>query len=265
MERAAFLIEETNQRIGCLLNPESVVMRRAAGLRPRQSVGGQLTGSGQNEDVLIYTGGGRTELELDLLFDVSLAGSTIATDDVRDLTAPLWGLSENSSTPAGGQGYRQPPLVRFVWGKSWNIPCVVAAIAERLEEFSAQGAPQRSWLRLRIVRVNEPARQTASDIERGTGLPNDLLNNIAASLPDEAHDESSQMHEILGGGEAGTAESSPSESSERLDDIAYQYYGNSSLWRLLAAINNIDDPLHLDAGTLLRIPPVPGVSDAGAR
>ena len=33
MERAAFLIEDTNQRIGCLLNPESLVMRRVAGLR----------------------------------------------------------------------------------------------------------------------------------------------------------------------------------------------------------------------------------------
>ena len=47
MERAAFLIEETNQRIGCLLNPESLVVWRTAGLRSRQSVSGQLTGAGQ--------------------------------------------------------------------------------------------------------------------------------------------------------------------------------------------------------------------------
>ncbi|MCL5273485.1 MAG: hypothetical protein M1434_01915 [Chloroflexi bacterium] len=261
MERAAFLIEETNQRIGCLLNPESLLMRRAAGLRPRQSLGGQLTGAGQNEDALIFTGGGRTELELDLLFDVSLTGSTITTDDVRDLTAPLWGLAENSADLSGTQGYRQPPLVRFVWGKSWNIPCVVAALAERLEEFTPEGAPTRSWLRMRIVRVNEPARQTTSDIERGAGLPNELINNIADALPDEAHDETSRMHEVVGGSEADSPQGG---SSERLDDIAYKHYGNSSLWRLLAAINNIDDPMHIEAGTLLRIPQVPGVTDGGA-
>ena len=28
MERVAFLIEETNERLSCLLNPETLVMRR---------------------------------------------------------------------------------------------------------------------------------------------------------------------------------------------------------------------------------------------
>nr|MCL4506549.1 LysM peptidoglycan-binding domain-containing protein [Chloroflexota bacterium] len=114
---------------------------------------------------------------------------------------------------------------------------------------------------MRIVRVNEPARQTTSDIERGAGLPNELINNIADALPDEAHDETSRMHEVVGGSEADSPQGG---SSERLDDIAYKHYGNSSLWRLLAAINNIDDPMHIEAGTLLRIPQVPGVTDGGA-
>lgn len=35
MERVAFLIEPTGERLGCLLNPESVILRRAAGLQPR--------------------------------------------------------------------------------------------------------------------------------------------------------------------------------------------------------------------------------------
>ena len=262
MERAAFLIEETNQRIGCLLNPESLVVRRTAGLRSRQSVSGQLTGAGQIENTLLYTGGGHTELELDLLFDVQLAGSSITSDDVRDLTAPLWSLSENSATPSGSANYRQPPLVRFVWGKSWNVPAIVAAIAERLEEFTPGGAPQRSWLRLRLVRVNEPARQTASEIEKGGGLPNTLLDEWAKTQSDTPSDDSGMMHEILGGSDENVAASgADAGSSERLDEIAYRYFKNSSIWRLLAKINDIDDPLRLDTGTLLRIPQVPGVTD----
>jgi Contractile injection system tube protein len=259
MERAAFLIEETNQRIGCLLNPESLVMRRTAGLRARQSIHGQLTGAGQAENTLLYTGGGHTELELDLLFDVQLAGSSITSDDVRDLTRPLWDLSENNPAPTGSTGYRQPPVVRFVWGKSWNVPAVVAAIAERLEEFTPGGAPQRSWLRVRLVRINEPARQTAGEIEQGTGLPNDLLDDWSKTQSDSPADGSGVMHEILGGNDASGADAGANGgAAERLDEIAFRYFKNASIWRLLAKINNIDDPLHLETGTLLRIPETPG-------
>src|SRR5437016_7404592 len=157
MERVAFLLEETNERLGCLLNPESLVIRRVAGVLPRRSLGGQFTGVGLRDDPLLYTGGGRTELELNLLFDVSLAGSSIETNDVRDLTGPLWNLAENTRST---DGQRRPPLVRFVWGKSWNIPGIVAAVAEYLEQFTAEGAPQRSWLSMRLWRVSEPHKET---------------------------------------------------------------------------------------------------------
>jgi hypothetical protein len=154
MERVAFLIEETNERLGCLLNPENLVVRRFAGVQTRRSLTGQLTGAGLTDDPLLFTGGGLTELQLDLLFDISLAGSSVRTDDVRDLTRPLWNLAENAASPTN---YARLPVVRFIWGKSWNIPGVVIAVAERLEQFSSTGVPNRSWLRMRFVRVGEPA------------------------------------------------------------------------------------------------------------
>jgi hypothetical protein len=162
VERVAFLDDETNQRIGCLLNPETLVMRRTAGVHPRRSATGQLTGEGLTDDPLLYTGGGRTELDLDLLFDVTLAGSSIATGDVRDLTRPLWNLAENAARP---ERYGQPPLVRFIWGKSWNILGVIVAVAERLEHFTSDGVPRRSWLRMRMVRANEPPPEPRSTQE----------------------------------------------------------------------------------------------------
>src|SRR5262245_31697112 len=122
MERVAFLIESSGERIGCLLNPETVIRRRVAGVRPRRSIGGLLTGSASADDQLLYTGGGSTELQLELLFDVSISGSTIATDDVRDLTEPLWNLAENARS---NDGETRPPMARFIWGKSWNIPGII--------------------------------------------------------------------------------------------------------------------------------------------
>jgi len=159
VERVAFLVEETNERLRCLLNPETLVLRRTAGVRPRQSSAGQVTGVGLADDPLLYTGGGRTEMDLDLLFDVTLPGSSVTSEDVRDLTAPLWQLAENSQATSGAS---RPPLVRLIWGKSWNIPGIVVTVAERLEYFTAAGVPRRSWLRLRLLRVEAPTVPAAA-------------------------------------------------------------------------------------------------------
>jgi hypothetical protein len=225
-----------------MLNPESLVIRRVAGVRPRYSAGGSLTGAGLADDPLLYTGGGATELLLDLLFDVSIAGSSVETEDVRELTGPLWRLAENAP---GEDGYGRPPLVRFVWGKSWNMPGIVAAVAERLEYFSQGGDPMRSWLRMRLLRVAETSSLTrpAKSPRPSFDLPPD-----GAELPAEQV----RLHEVLGGmtgqdGEGGG-------SGERLDEIAYRFYGNPALWRLLAAFNGLDDPLRIPSGYLLRVP-----------
>lgn len=240
MERVAFLLEETNERLGCLLNPDSIVIQRVAGVIPRRSAGGLFTGAGLQDDPLLYTGGGRTEMELSLLFDVSLTGSSIETIDVRDLTGPLWKLAENAR---GVSGYRRPPLVRFVWGKSWNIPGIVTAVAERLEQFTSDGTPRRSWLRLRLWRVSESAKESEGRVPVQTFSPTDLHVSPASVPADQV-----RTHIISQG--------------ERLDEIAARYYPEqpasevSALWRMLASFNDLQDPFHLPAGSLLRIPPL---------
>lgn len=45
------------------------------------------------------------------------------------------------------------------------------------------------------------------------------------------------------------------ETGDRLDTLAYQYYNDASLWWIIAAANNIHNaPFGLKDGTLLRIP-----------
>jgi nucleoid-associated protein YgaU len=41
---------------------------------------------------------------------------------------------------------------------------------------------------------------------------------------------------------------------ERLDSLAYQYYGDSEYWWVIALANRIMDPFALTPGTRLRIP-----------
>jgi hypothetical protein len=245
MERVAFLLEHTGERLSCLLNPESVVLRRLAGVKTRRSASGILTGGGLADDQLLYTGGGRTELELDLLFDVSLAGSSMVTEDVRELTAPLWRLSENT---VGEDGYRRPPLVRFVWGKAWNIPGIVAAVAERLEYFTDQGVPRRSWLRMRFLRVEERTQAPGGAASRSPSL--ELLGRKPTISPDQA-----LLHGHGSSGGSGEGEFRIS-SAERLDEVADRHYGDPSLWRLLADLNGIDDPMHIPDDLSLRVLPL---------
>jgi hypothetical protein len=232
MERVAFLLEHTGERLGCLLNPESLVVRRLAGVQPRRSAGGWLTGAGLGDAPLLYTGGGSTELRLDLLFDTSIRGSSITTDDVRELTGPLSRLAENA---VDEDGYGRPPLARFVWGKSWNIPGVVAAVAERFESFTPGGSPRRSWLRMRFLRVTEPT----PPLRESSSSPRDFALALEGlSVPPEQM----RVHEVSSG--------------QRLDQIAHQYYGDASFWRFLAVFNGLNDPGHLPPGYPLQIPPL---------
>jgi hypothetical protein len=224
-----------------MLNPETLVMRRTAGVRPRHSASGPLTGAGLSDDPILYTGGGRTILELDLLFDMELADErgTPAVADVRALTGPLWEMAENTRQwQVAGQprGYARPAQVRFLWGKAWNVPAVVLSVAERFERFTAQGHARRSWLRLRLLRVNETVPQPRA---RPSFILADVPSPDQVGLPDETWG----AHEYFQG--------------ERLDQLAARTYGEPALWRLIAAVNQIDDPSDVEVGRLLRLPPRP--------
>jgi hypothetical protein len=243
MERVAFLLEKTGERIPCLLNPASVVVRRRAGVQPRESSSGPLTGAALKDDPVLYTGGGMTEVLLDLLFDVTISGSSLNTEDVRDLTRPLTALAEGKE---GDDGYGQVPLVRFLWGKAWNVLGVVAAVAERLEYFTPNGAPQRSWLRMRFLRTGD---SPGADIQPlGDDLQLEDLPDEVDVPPDEL-----RFYQTKGAGEGEDDEEGGS--AERLDEIAAHHYGNPAWWRLIAAFNKIDNPWEVSAGALLMIPP----------
>jgi len=236
MERVAFLIESTGARIGCLLNPETVIVRRWAGVRPRRSLAGALRADALADDPVLFTGGGTTELELELLFDVGLAGSSVKVTDVRNLTLPLWRLAENGQVT---DGELRPDIIRFVWGKAWNVPAVVAAVAERFEAFGSDGAPRRSWMRMRLLRVADPAPRP----RQVEGI--EMLE-----------EQSVDVHQVLGAGVApGDEESGPAmPPGERLDELAERYFGDPGAWKRIAELNDVDDPLHLSPGATLQIP-----------
>lgn len=243
MERVAFLVEQTVVRIPCMLNPDSVVMRRNSGVRAMRSVGALAGAKAMLEDPLLQTGGGSTELIVDLLFDVSLIETPVPegaqpVTDVRTLTQPLWQLTEHSDPALTGAG-----IVRWVWGKLWNVRAVIAAIAERLEYFDTLGAPGRSWLRMRMIRVDEPESQEQQPAPAPQALPGAETQVIEVPpVPDTA--------------ETIATEETIEEPPQRLDELAHRFYGDPSMWKLVAAVNGVVDPFHVPAGFALRLPPL---------
>ncbi len=248
MERVAFHLERSGERLSCLLNPESLEARRTTGLRTRLAGGGFLTGIARSEDPLIATGGGVTEYDLKLLFDVEIAREgrpstgpedgqgPAADDDVRALTRPLWDLTENA---VAADGFSAPPTVRFIWGKSWNIPSVVLHVSERLERFNADGAPRRSWLSLRLRRVedSEPRPAPARPVTPQFEAPFDLEGGAVDQYPAVDMPVDNEGLPL-----------------KRLDQVADDGYGDPALWPDIATFNAIDDPLNIPEGTTIVLP-----------
>lgn len=234
MERVAFLIEETGLCIRCLLNPESLIVQRCSGVKTRQTVGGAVSGSEFNDEQLLYTGGGYTQFTLDLLFDVSLAGSLTKSGDVRELTSPIWQLSENIQHEKSNS---RPYFCRFIWGKSWNIPGIVVAVAEKFDLFSNNGVPQRSWLRMRMRRLTEQSTQNSVAISRSSTKK----TNPPLSRRSDIVDQEITAEEVSG---------------ERLDQLAYKYYGDCNLMHELADYNNLTDLSNIPEGYVINIPPL---------
>ena len=141
--------------------------------------------------------------------------------------------------------------MRFVWGKAWNIPGVIVAVAERYDRFSASGVPKRSWVRMRFQRVNEdpPARPSLLPQAGQSQREHGALDLQQAMQGLAAPQGSVQVHETRGGGASGGP-------SERIDQLSARYYGDPTLWRLIAIFNRILDPLHILPGVVLRIPPL---------
>ncbi|WP_422756095.1 hypothetical protein [Micromonospora sp. WMMD708] len=234
MERVAFLVDESGVRIDCLLNPQTVQVTRVAGVRSRGSAQGRLTGIGLADDPLAFTGGGRTELVLDLLFDTDLVEGPTRPGDVRTLTRPLWMLAENSAVV---HGWQRPPLVRLVWGKTWNVPGVVVAVAERFDVFTRTGSPRRSWLRMKLLRVAE----SADEAQQG------FAEELAAATPPGTPPGQAVVA-------AGDGAATPGYSGVRFDLLAHDALGSPLRWRLLAEHNRITDPFAVPAGTALAVP-----------
>jgi nucleoid-associated protein YgaU len=188
---------------------------------------------GLDSPILQFVRGQSETLALDLFFDTTDGGMGERATPVTTRTDKFYQLIKiDGSTHA-------PPICRFIWGrhdfagshfdKNWasqdrenGFDCLVESVRQRFTMFSSEGIPLRATLRISLREYKTLDQQ---------------LDQLNLMSPDHT-----RTHVV--------------ESGETLNQIADRYYEDSTQWRMIASVNNILNPLAIQPGTMLALPPI---------
>lgn len=177
----------------------------------------QATTKGRNIPAVRFQQGGAQTLSLRLLFDTYGQG-----EDVRTLTAPLWRMmmvDEDKTDQRTGKS--EPPHCLFQWGR-FEFEAVITRMDEKLTLFLKDGTPVRTLVTISLQQVIDEEEHAKQNPTSGGGIaPKTRILNA----------------------------------SDRLDWIAWEEYGDATRWRLIAQANQIADPLRLQTGQVILVPP----------
>ena len=109
----------------------------------------------------------------------------------------------------------------LVLGALLGTPFLLTAMAA----LTAVGAAQATLVQTALAAVPPPPDATPAEPPAAAGAPAAVAGTRAVDL------------------------------GERLDQLAFRYYGDAAYWRVLAWANAVEDPLRLPTGLLLRVPP----------
>jgi nucleoid-associated protein YgaU len=188
---------------------------------------------GLDMPILQFVRGQTETLTLDLFFDTTDQGMDDHATSVTTKTDPFYQLVKiNSDTHA-------PPLCHFAWGgnnfpgshfsETWTtqnrtdgFDCLIESIRQRFTMFSTQGVPLRATLTVSLREYKTLESQ---------------LKQLRLMSSDHT-----RSHVVQRG--------------ETLNKIADIYYKDPSRWRVIADANTILDPLALQPGAILELPPI---------
>lgn len=172
-----------------------------------------------NAPRLQFAGGKSATYDLSLFFDTYAHPEV---KDVREFTNQLLALTlRGAGRSMFVVPFSSPPTVTLVWGKITLFSAVVEKVQITYTMFSPDGLPIR-------------AKADVSFIQQ------DFWDDIIPAQNPTSRTDSRRTRRVS--------------SHQRLDQIAYEEYGDARYWRLLAEANNLDDPLKLVDGQLLVIP-----------
>lgn len=141
--------------------------------------------------------------------------------DVRDFVRKLEKLTLVDEGNKKDAGKPRPPRVQFHWAEGPDpFPAAIKSLNVTYTLFHPDGRPARATVSLTLQEIKK----------------------VVAAQPGSEGGAGRRSHRVLPG--------------ETLDTIAYQELGNARHWRHIAELNNLDDPLAVQAGQELVITPL---------
>jgi hypothetical protein len=214
-QRARLEIDK-GDKIECAFNPKSYVVSKTNVWNFKPTTGVDLP-KGE------FGGGLPRRITLSLLLDVSLLGPD---QSVKDVSNQLLKMMETGGAGGGGGG-SVPPFVTFRWG-SVDLPkSVPVSLTIQHVLFHPNGEPIRAFVDLELAQAEKASTASSG----GGNRPQNPTTRATSGL---------RVHRVHDG--------------DTLPGIAYDAYGDPTVWRTIADANGVEDPLRLKRGTELTIP-----------
>ena len=161
-----------------------------------------------------FTGAEPSKLSLEMFLDATAKMDDSVVKTVEKLFACC---VPTDASRQGGKG--SPPWVIFHWGGLTSFPGYVSSVTAKYTLFTPGGTPVRALCTVNIEEISgEQSKQ------------NPTSGALAAR----------DVHVVIAG--------------DTLPSVAYHAYGDPNLWRAIAELNAVDDPLRLRPGSRLLIP-----------
>ena len=163
-----------------------------------------------------FTGAQPSKLNLEMFFDSSAKQDTGVVKTVEKLFALTTPTASSLSAKKAS-----PPWVIFRWGSLTGFLAYVSQVQAKYTLFTADGLPVRATCQVTLEELaGEAPRQNPTS---GGLVPH-------------------RVHQVVQG--------------DSLPAIAYREYGQPAMWRSVAELNRIDDPMRLRPGARLLLPPL---------
>lgn len=170
-----------------------------------------------------FQGAEPSKLTLEMFFD---ATDTMDASVVKTVDQ-LFGCCIPTDASLG-KSKPVPPLVVFHWGALTGFPAYITSVTAKYTLFTPEGTPVRATCTVELQEM--PVAAAKQNPTSGSLLPR-------------------RVHTLVAG--------------ESLAAVAYQEYGDPTLWRNLAQANEIDDPFRLTPGSTLMLPSADELAGAG--
>lgn len=179
-----------------------------------------VAGSGGKQSKVELTEVGQQLLTLPSVIFDTYTNKDSPKKDLREKLKTLFKLMDPLETKEGEQSQKfQARSVIFKWG-GYTIECFIESVKQTFTLFTAEGTPVRAEVEIKLKHV-PPAQQRQNPTSGGGPIQ--------------------RVWRVSSG--------------DRLDVIAAEVYNDPTLWRQIADYNGIDNPLALQAGIELSIPP----------